>query len=116
MDFVAEYDDMCKIPSKIAVTYSFFELFKVQLKDTPEQPRGLSWPGATDSKLSDEVLQAFKWYLKAKKAELKRCDTGSNCGKMLWFFYQKLLEHNAFDVETRRDIMCYMEICEYIIL
>jgi hypothetical protein len=116
MDFLAEYDEMNKIPSKIAVTYSFFDLFKVQLKDSPERARGIHWPGATDSRLTDNVLQAFKAYIKAKKAELKLCDTKSNCGKMLWFFYQKLLEFDVFTVETRRDILSYMDICEYIIL
>ena len=113
MDFVAEYAEMNVIPSKIAVTYSFFNLFKVY---TEGPKRGLHWPGASEANLSDEVLAAFKAYLKAKKAELKLSDTKSNCGKMLWFFYQKLLEHNAFTIDERRDILAYMDICEYIIM
>lgn len=116
MDFVADYEEMCKIPSKIAVTYSFFDLFKVQLKDSGDVAKGFYWPGAVDTKLSDDALNAFKAYLKAKKSELKRCDTSVNCGKMMWFFYQKLLELNAFDVVTRRDILAYMDICEYIVV
>lgn len=115
MDFVEEYAEMEKVPSKIAVTYSVFDLFRVQLKDSDTMKRGLYWPGAVDTKLSDEALVALKSFLKAKKSELKTCDTKINCGKLMWFFYQKLLELDAFDVQTRRDILGYMDMCEYIL-
>ena len=116
MDFIAEYHEMNKIPSKIAVTYSFFDLFKVQTKSSDDLAKGFYWCGQVDTKLPDDVLGAFKHYIKTMKSELKQCNTKSNCGKMLWFFYQKLLEHGAFNSEIRRDIMSYMDICEYIII
>jgi hypothetical protein len=116
MDFLAEYDELCNIPTKIGITYTLLSMFKVQLKDSDELKRGLHWPGAIDSKLSDEFLIAFKGFLKAKRAELKKCDVKTNCGRIMWFIYSKLLEADAFDVETRRDIIAYMDICEYIIL
>jgi len=115
MDLLEEYAEMDKIPSKIAVTYSVFDLFRVQLKDSESGKRGLYWSTTLDSKLSDEVLIALKSFLKAKKSELKTCDTKINCSKLLWFFYQKLLELDAFTIETRRDILAYMDMCEYII-
>lgn len=116
MDFLAEYDELCTIPTKIGITYTLLSMFKVQLKDSDELKRGLHWPGAIDSKLSDEFLIAFKGFLKAKRAELKKCDVKTNCGRIMWFIYSKLLEADAFDIETRRDIIAYMDICEYIIL
>jgi len=117
MDFVAEYAEMCTIPSKIAVTYKFFELFKVYLKDSEEGPKGLHWSYASDTNLSDETLVAFKALLKFQRSQLKKLDTPSvNCGKMLWFFYQKLLDVGAFNAEVRRDILAHMDLCEYIIM
>jgi hypothetical protein len=118
MDFLAEYDEMNCIPSKIAVTYKFFELFRVCLKDTDDEKRGFYWSvNAVDTELSDEILVAFKTFLKAKRSELKKCKVSDvNCGKMLWFFYHKLLEVGAFNDIIRRDIMAYMDICEYIIM
>ena len=108
---------MCAIPSKIAVAYKFFDLFKVVLKDSETDKRGLHWSScAIDTKLSDEVLIAFRAYLKAKKAELKKCDASSQCEKMLWFFYHKIFEVGAFDVEGRRDILQFINLCEYIML
>jgi hypothetical protein len=118
MDFLEEYDEMSTIPSKIAVTYKFFQLFTVALEDTPTTKRGMHFSTiATDSNLSDEILQAFGAYLKAKKRQLKRYDeAGVNCGKILWFFYQKLLEVGAFNASVRAEIREYMDLCEYIIL
>jgi hypothetical protein len=115
MDFIEEYNEMSAIPIKIAVTYKFFELFRVSLKDSD---RGIHWSTcAVDTKQSDEVLEAFKAYIKTQRSQLKKCDVGNtNCGKMLWFFYQKLLEFNVFDADIRREILKFMEVCEYIIL
>ena len=118
MDFLEEYDEMCTIPSKIAVTYKFFQLFGVVLEDTPTAKRGLHFSTiAVDSNLSDETLLAFNVYLKAKKKQLTKGDeAATNCGKFLWFFYQKLLEVGAFTPEVRTEIRGYMDLCEYIIL
>jgi hypothetical protein len=116
MDFLAEYDDMGAIPQNIAVSYKFLNLFKVVMNDSETEKRGLHWSTYTiDSHLSDEVLLAFKTYLKAKKSELRKENPKTNCGKILWFFYQKLLDVGAFDIETRKDILGYMELCAYII-
>ena len=115
MDFLEEYNEMQTIPQNTAVSYKFLSLFKVVLKDTEEEKRGLHWSSySVDSKLSDEVLLAFKNYLKAKKSELRKGEKPAY-GKILWFFYQKLLDVGAFDAETRRDILQYMELCAYII-
>jgi hypothetical protein len=118
VDFLAEYNEMNVIPSKIAITYAFFDLFKVVMKTTEESGRGFYWcSSAVDARISDEVLVAFKAYIKAQKQQLKKCDVkGTNCGKMLWFFYHKLLEHNVFTVEVRRDILAYMDMCECAIM
>jgi hypothetical protein len=118
MDFLEEYDEMYTIPSKIAVTYKFLQLFTVALEDTATVKRGLHFSTiAVDSNLSDEILLAFNAYLKAKKKQLKKFDQDTiNCGKILWFFYQKLLEVGAFTAEVRTEIRGYMDLCEYIIL
>ena len=116
MDFLAEYDEMNAIPPRIAATYLFFDLFRVVLKDSDNDKRGLHWSSiSVDSKLSDDALLAFKAYLKAKKSELKKPDTKINCGKSLWFFFQKILELGAFDTETRRDISRYIDLVGYMI-
>ena len=117
MDFLAEYDEMAAIESKIAVTYKFFDLFTVCMDDNK---KGFYFSKcAVDTKLSDEVLLAFRAYLKVKKGLLKKCATDPkllNCGKLLWFFYQKILEVGAFTPEIRNEIRGYMDLCEYIIL
>ena len=116
MDFLAEYDEKETIPQKTAVAYKFLSLFKVILADSDKEKRGLYWSSMSlDPNLSDEVLYAIKAYLKVKKNELRKADPKSKPGKMLWFFYQKLLEVGAFDSYTRRDILAYMELCAYII-
>jgi len=115
MDFLEEYDEMKTIPQNTAVSYKFLSLFKVVLKDSEDEKRGLHWSSySVDSNLSDDVLLAFKNYLKAKKSEVRK-DSKAPCGKILWFFYQKLLDVGAFDSETRRDILHYLELCAYII-
>jgi len=116
MDFLAEYDEMETIPQNTAVAYKFLNLFKVVLNNTETEKRGLHWSSMSfDPNLSDEVLHAIKAYLKAKKSELRKSDPKAKPGKILWFFYQKLLEVGAFDSYTRRDILAYMELCAYII-
>ena len=116
MEFLQEYEEMNTIPQNTAVAYKFLSLFKVVLKETEEEKRGLYWSSISlDKKLDDETLINFKNYLKAKKSELRKADPSSKAGKMLWFFYQKLIEVGAFDTETRREILNYMELCAYII-
>ena len=116
MDFLAEYEEMKTLKQNTAVTYKFLNLFRVVLKDSETEKKGLHWSSiAIDDKLSDEVLQAFKAYLKDKKSELRKGEASAKCGTMLWFFYQKLLEVGAFTSEIRRDILNYMELCAYII-
>jgi hypothetical protein len=112
MDFLEEFVEMETINPKVAVTYKFLDLFKVSLKED----RGLYWgKQAVDKNLSDEELLAFKNYLKAKKAEIRK-DGKAPCAKILWFLYQKLLEHGAFDINVRREIRSYLDLCEYILL
>jgi len=115
MDFLAEYDEMETIPQNMAVAYKFLNLFKVVLTDSEKEKRGLYWSSVSDIDLSDDILHAIKAYLKAKKSELRKSDPKAKPGKMLWFFYQKLLEVDAFDSTVRRDILAYMELCAYII-
>ena len=123
MDMNAEYDALSEVHPKIAVAFMFFDLFKVSLKDA-ELKRGLHWSScAVDDKLSDEQLLSIRGFLKARKAELRTniANKGQNdmvgkYGKMLWFFYHKILELNIFSVEIRREIRSYLDICEYILL
>ena len=116
MDFLTEYNDVGTLPTKAAVAYMFLDLFKVQMKPSETSKRGLHWClKAVETDLSDECLSSFKGYLKEKKAELRKGET-KDCAKIVWFFYHKLLENDAFDYQTRQDIISYMDICQYIIL
>ena len=123
MDMNSEYDALSEVHPKVAVAFMFFDLFKVSLKDA-ELKRGLHWSScAHDDKLSDEQLISIRAFLKARKAELRTNianktsnDMVGKYGKMLWFFYHKLLELNAFSIEIRREIRSYLDICEYILL
>ena len=116
MDFLAEYTDVGSLPTKAAVAYMFLDLFKVQVKTSETSKRGLHWCSkAVEADVSDECLLAFKVYLKEKKGELRKGET-KDCAKIVWFFYHKLLENDAFDYQTRQDIISYMDICQYIIL
>jgi hypothetical protein len=113
MDFLEEFIEMETINPKVAVTYKFLDLFKVSLKED----RGLYWgKDAVDKDLSDEELLAFKNYLKAKKAEIRKEGKVQPCSKILWFLYQKILEHGAFDINVRQEIRSYLDLCEYILL
>jgi len=116
MDFLEEYDEMRHIDPKVVVAYKFLGLFKVVMSNENGE-KGLHWSTyAVDKKLSDDVLLAFKNYLKAKRADLKRADTSIHYGKMVWFLYQKILEMGAFDIPVRNEIRSYLDLCEYIIL
>jgi hypothetical protein len=113
MDFLAEYDEMTIIPPKSAVSYKFLSLFKVVLNDGE---KGLYWSrDIVDKTLSDEALVAIKNYLKAKKADLRK-GLEKDYAKVLWFFYQKLLELGAFDITIRAEIRSYLDLCQYILL
>lgn len=113
MDFLAEYDEMSSIPTKSAVAYKFLDLFKVYVEG---DKRGIHWSvGIVDTKQNDEVLIAFKTYLKAKKAQLRKGEK-VNHGKIMWFLYEKLLEVGAFDIPTRNEIRGFLDLCEYIVL
>jgi hypothetical protein len=115
MDFLAEYDEMHTIPPKIAVSYKFLNLFHVVIKDGSEK-RGLYWTtDIVDSKLSDDALLAIKVFLKTKKASLLK-GVDKEHSKILWFFYQKLLELGAFDITIRSEIRAYLDLCQYILL
>jgi hypothetical protein len=116
MDFLTEYTDVDTLPRNAAVAYMFLDLFKVQMKSSETSKRGLHWClKAVDTDLDDECLAAFKAYLREKKAELRKGDI-KNCSKIIWFLYHKLLEHDVFTYEIRKDIINYMDICQYIIL
>jgi len=113
MDFLAEYDEMAMIPPKSAVSYKFLSLFRVV---TAGDEKGLHWStDAHDTRLSDEALEAIRLYLKAKKAGLRK-GAEKDYAKVLWFFYQKLLEIGAFDRTIRAEIRSYLDLCQYILL
>ena len=111
---------MATINIKVAVAYKFLDLFRVQLKHTSDDIKGLHWSScAVESELSDEQLIAFKQYLKVKKTELRAYNDPTKAikfGRILWFFYHKLLEFGAFTLETRQEIRAYLDLCEYILL
>jgi hypothetical protein len=112
VDFLAEYEEFSNIQSHIAVVYKFFDMFKVDDKEGR-----MYWlKDYTDSNLSKEVLCAFKGYLRSKKSALRRGELKKGeCSKMMLFWYMKILEHNVFDAEVRREIMKFMEVCELVI-
>jgi hypothetical protein len=58
---------------------------------------------------------SYKAKIKFNQKTWLKSDPKAKPGKMLWFFYQKLLEVDAFDSTVRRDILAYMELCAYII-
>lgn len=114
MDFLAEFQEMDEIPNKVVVAYKFLNLFKVHIEG---EKRGLYWSvGHVDTKLSDEELLCFKNYLKAMKSQLKKEDKTLKHSKIIWFFYQKLLEVGAFDIVVRNEIRGFLDLCEYILL
>ena len=116
MDFLAEYDEMLTIPSKSAVAYKFMSLFRVVMKEGGAEPKGLYWStDCVDTKLSDEVLGAIRAYLKVKRQDVLKGGE-KEYAKILWFFYQKLLEVGAFDITIRGEIRAYLDLCQYIIL
>lgn len=113
MDFLAEYDEMVTIPPKSAVSYKFLSLFRVV---TAGDEKGLYWStDAHDAKLSDEALAAIRAYLKTKKADLRK-GADKDYARILWFFYQKLLEIGAFDRTIRAEIRSYLDLCQYILI
>jgi hypothetical protein len=110
MDFLAEYQEVTKIPPHIAVTYKFFSIFKfedgelcyIHYKSGPMEPAALS---------------ALKAFLKAQRSDLRgdaRLGKGE-CSRRMWFFYQKLLDLKLFDKPARMEIMRWMEICELVL-
>ncbi len=101
--------------------YKCLELFKVVTKDTPEQKRGIYF-GKTihDGSVQVDFLEAMKKFIKEKKAALRNCAekpvSNNECVKMIWFLYHKLVEHGIFTDVERRDIVSYLDICEYVVL
>jgi hypothetical protein len=120
MDFAEEYDAMSEVPLRVAITYKCLELFKVVTKDG-EQKRGIYF-GKTvyDSSPRNDFLEAMKTFIKNKKAALRNCAatpvSNNECVKIIWFLYHKLLEHGIFTDVERRDIVSYLDICEYVVL
>ena len=114
MDLLAEYEEMNAIPPKVAVAYKFLSLFKVYIEG---DKRGLYWSThSKDVMLSDDILIAFKTFLKEMRLRLKREDPTLKHSKIIWFFYQKIIEVGAFNLEVRNEIRGFLDLCEYIIL
>lgn len=112
LDYLEEYEDMDSINPKVAVTYKFLALFKVH---TEGSKRGLYWCHEVDKDLPDDVLLALKAYLKEMRSRLKE-ELNVKHSKIIWFFYQKLLEVSAFDNQIRMEIRGYLDLCQYILL
>jgi hypothetical protein len=110
MDLLAEYEEFAKIPPHVAVTYKFFSLFRVSKEGI------LSW-GKAQFPLEEEAAGAARAFLKATKAFLR--DTPAikhtQCASRMWFWYHTLLENNWFDLETRAEILRWMEVCELVV-
>jgi hypothetical protein len=70
MDLQAEYDDFLNgLGDHGAAFFKFFELFKINLGDSPEDgmTKGLHYgKQSSDSSLSDEQLRSLKTYLKTR--------------------------------------------------
>lgn len=118
MDFQVEYNEFLNgLGDHGAAFYKFFELFKINLGDSPEEgmSRGLHYgKQASDSSISDENLKALKAYLKAQKSWLRKQEKNADkteCRRRIWFWVQKLIELGAFDRPTRRDITYWMDVC-----
>jgi len=121
MDFIEEYNAMNDIPIRVAVTYKCIELFKVITKETQEHAQGIYFgKNMFDGNQSINFLEAMKKFIKEKKSLLRNCQEvpvkSTECVKIIWFIYQKLVENGVFTDVERRDIMSYLDICEYVVL
>ena len=121
MDFLEELEDMKTIPHHLAITFKFFSLFKVSLNKNEDADAAgvLTWAQtAEETHLSRDVLVAMREFLKAQRQAVKNMTNPpkkGDCSRAMWFWFQKLLEHGAFDTDTRTLILRWMEICELII-
>lgn len=118
MDFQVEYTEFLNgLGDHGAAFYKFFELFKVNLGDSPEDgmTKGLHYgKQASDSSLPEDQLRALKSFLKAQKSWLRKQEKNADkveCRRRMWFWTQKLIELGAFDRQTRRDITYWMDVC-----
>lgn len=118
MDLQAEYDDFLNgLGDHGAAFFKFFELFKINLGDAPEEgmTKGLHYAKqATDSSLTEDELRALKTYLKSQRSWIrkhKKEAEKAECRRRMWFWTQKLIELGAFDRPTRRDITYWMDVC-----
>ena len=121
MDFTEEYNAMSEVPLRVAITYKCLDLFKIATKDTADQKRGIYF-GKTihDGSVQQQLLEALKIFIKDKKSALRHCAeapvSNNECVKIIWFLYHKLVEHGIFTDVERRDIVSYLDICEYVVL
>jgi len=121
MDFNAEMESMNDIPLRVAVTYKCLDLFRVCLKDSDEEKRGIYFGKCFfDGSPSTELLEAFKKFFKEQKSRLRKHDEVpvkySDFAKVLWFLYHKIVENGIFTQTERKDIMSFMDLCQYVVL
>jgi len=120
MDFNEEYDAMDEVPLRLAVAYKCLDLFKINIEDG--EKRGIYFGKCFfDGKPPLEILEAFRKFLKEQKSRLRKASGDkaikiSDYAKIMWFLYQKIVEHGLFNDSQRRDILAFMDICEYVVL
>ncbi len=110
MDLIEEYKEFSGLPKHIAVVYKFFSLFSFS-------DNKIYW-SKTGFEIGEEEYGAFKAYVKHCKRVLREGGLSagpSECSKMMLFLYMKIQEFSIFNIEIRKEIMKYMEVCELVI-
>ncbi len=114
MDFLDEYSDFRAIPRNTAITYKFFDLFKVSKGENGYYT--ISWGKVAKCDVNVNEGDAIKAFLKATKAGLREGEyDASECSRRMWFFYNKLIEIGAFKTEERMEILKWMDVCQWVI-
>ena len=123
MDFNEEFDAMDEVPLRLAVAYKCLDLFKINIEEG--EKRGIYFGKCFfDGKPPIETLEAIRKFLKEQKSRLRKATEEaalrpvsiSQYAKIMWFLYQKIVEHGLFNDSQRRDILAFMDICEYVVL
>jgi hypothetical protein len=111
MDFLAEYDEVKKIPTPTAIGYKFFSNFKVA-------DNCLLWAGFS-TPLEEDVREPVKQFLKEQRKQIRDGTlNASEVARRMWFWFQKILDLGLFvgnASEGRAQILKWMEVCQFIL-
>lgn len=117
LPILEEYDSMyAELGDHGSAFFKFFDLFRVILGESDETPaKGIHYgKDCHDDNIEDDLLKAFKVYLKQQKTWIKKEGKKASaleCRRRMWFFMSKLKEWDIFDMRIRRDISFWMDVC-----